>query len=956
MIRLLILFLIFCTSGARAQYFQQRVDVHLQVRLNDVQHSLTGQATFQYTNNSRDTLTFIWFHLWPNAYKNDRTALSEQLVQHNDTRFYFSKEADRGYINQLAFEVDGKAARTETHPQYIDVTQVLLPKPLLPGGTTVITTPFHVQLPLNVSRGGHVGNSYQITQWFPKPAVYDQQGWHPMPYLDQGEFYSEWGDYRVEITLPATYVVAATGELQTKSEKEWLISRSLQPNPPPVKPVKNPKPSVKSAPAKPKVDSTVSMPEKTLLFTQKQVHDFAWFADKRFVCRFDTVQLKDRTIETGLYYLPEFQADWGNAMTYIKRAVQLHSEWIGDYPYQTVSVVQGPLPFEGGMEYPTITLIAGLRDETSIDETIFHEIGHNWFQGILASNERQFPWMDEGMNAYYDNRYRAWKAERRRQLDKQSRKQFPSGHQPASSEKLLLETVLAQQWDQPINTSSADFTPENYTVIAYFKAAAWMEMGAERMGQPLFDQCMQAYYKGWQFKHPQPGDFQQVMEATSGLDLRAWFDELNQRGPLRPTVLKKKNKLTGFVNLAETDRYQYHAIAPAPGFNGYDGLQLGLTVHNYQLPLPKWRYWMSPMVGLKSGQLNGIGDLGRHWYFSSVQSNRSLQHLAVGLTGATFTADRYTPIDANTLNLRFYKIAPYLQLHWRNVDRPDRGQRFAVIRPFFLGEDQLRFSQEIVGGDTLEVVGKELVRTQLLQLKAGWENLRALYPFRVQAEATVAADFTRVGLTTHYFFNYAKTGQGLQVRAFVGGFFYHQPRTLQKQFELSRYHLNLTGPNGQEDYTYGNYFVKRNAFEGPGSQQIMMRDGGFKVRTDLLSSKVGKTDRWLASVNLSTTIPDAVNPLNLLPFRIPLRAYLDIGSFAEAWGDQAETGRVVYNAGLQVSLLRETLHIYMPLLYSPVFRDYINSTLTENTFWKKISFSIDIHDFRLKQVIPSIPF
>jgi hypothetical protein len=273
-----------------------------------------------------------------------------------------------------------------------------------------------------------------------------------------------------------------------------------------------------------------------------------------------------------------------------------------------------------------------------------------------------------------------------------------------------------------------------------------------------------------------------------------------------------------------------------------------------------------------------------------------------------------------------------------------------------MGEERLDFREEIIGGDTVDVVGKLQTQTQFLQLKFGWENLRALYPFRVQADATVAKDFTRVGVTTHYFFNYPKAGEGLRLRAFLGAFFYYQQPSITKQFELERYHLNLTGANGQEDYTYSNYFVERNAFEGLGSQQIMMRDGGFKVRTDLLSSKVGKTDRWLAAINLTTTIPDQINPLTLLPFRIPLRAFVDIGSFAESWDANAETGRILFDAGLQVSLFKESLHIYIPILYSPVFRDYINSTLTEQKFWKKISFSIDIHDFRLKQWIPAIPF
>lgn len=550
MIRTLLIFFLLLSGVVHAQYFQQKVDVDLRVRLNDQNHSLDGQATYLYTNQSPDTLRFIWFHLWPNAYKNDRTAMSEQMVQHNDNRFYFSKPGDKGYINQLAFEVNGVKANIEDHPRHIDIVQLILPQPLLPGATARITTPFHVQLPLNVSRGGHVGNSYQITQWFPKPAVYDRKGWHPMPYLDQGEFYSEFGDYTVSITLPQDYVVAATGVLNTESEIQWLQERAKQPLP-----AKDAKPqtkktgaavngktvqsgTVKSAADKGMIQPVIS--EKTLRFTQTNVHDFAWFADKNFQVQLDTIQVAGRIVHASLFYMPESYKYWQPAMQYITRAIHLHSEWIGAYPFETVSVVQGPLPFDGGMEYPTITLIAPLDDDNSVDEVIFHEVGHNWFQGILASNERAYPWMDEGMNSYYDQRYRKWKSEQRKQVAKQNRQAFPSSHVPASYEKLLLETVVNQQWDQPINTPSEAFTPENYSVIAYYKAAAWMEAGAEQLGQALFDQCMQNYFQSWKFKHPYPADFQASMEQSSGRSLQTWFDQLQQRGPIERINTKKK--------------------------------------------------------------------------------------------------------------------------------------------------------------------------------------------------------------------------------------------------------------------------------------------------------------------------------------------------------------------------------------------------------------------------------
>ena len=194
--------MIVSTSLAEKEYFQQHVSYEIDVQLNDSDHTLSAFEKILYTNNSPDTLTYIWFHIWPNAYKNDSTALAKQLLRLGSTRFHYSKEKDRGYIDSLDFSVNGLSANWEVHPEWIDVIKLQLPSPLLPSDSVIIETPFFVKLPKIFSRLGHSGKHYEITQWYPKPAVYDKDGWHPMPYLNMGEFYSEFGSFDVTITLP----------------------------------------------------------------------------------------------------------------------------------------------------------------------------------------------------------------------------------------------------------------------------------------------------------------------------------------------------------------------------------------------------------------------------------------------------------------------------------------------------------------------------------------------------------------------------------------------------------------------------------------------------------------------------------------------------------------------------------------------------------------------------------
>ncbi|MEI9944393.1 MAG: hypothetical protein WDN26_09265 [Chitinophagaceae bacterium] len=196
----------------------------------------------------------------------------------------------------------------------------------------------------------------------------------------------------------------------------------------------------------------------------------------------------------------------------------------------------------------------------------------------------------------------------------------------------------------------------------------------------------------------------------------------------------------------------------------------------------------------------------------------------------------------------------------------------------------------------------------------------------------------------------------MNVRLFAGKFFYSGSKTLTKQFSTDRYHLNLTGANGYEDYTYSDYFIGRNKFEGAASQQIMERDGGFKIRTNLLGDKIGKTDDWLIAINFSSSIPSKINPFSLLPFKIPLKVFADIGTYAEAWDRNANTNRFLFDAGIHIPLFKETINIYVPLIYSREFKDYVQSYLPKkNRFLRTISFSIDISNFSFRKFDRNIP-
>jgi len=517
-----LIFTAIVTVGAAQEgYWQQDLKYDMQVTLNDKTQSLTGKQTIQYKNNSPETLDFIWFHLWPNAYKNDSTALLKQ-IRNDLSRNEKLGAITYGSIDGLNFTVDGKAAKTEPHPnpEYIDIIKVLLPTPLKPGATASISTDFRVKLPSYFSRSGFADGQFMICQWYPKPAVFDKNGWHEFPYLDMGEFYSEYADYNVKITLPSDYVVGATGVLQDKEELERYKSIGRM--------------NAFGRNAPPKLYKSAKAGSKTLSYTAENVPDFAWFAEKGLVIQYDTIQLKDKTIDAFTYYHNQPATLWNNSIDYVKDAVHHYSRWIGPYQYPTVQAFEGPKNnSSGGMEYPMITLIT-CPDATReyLDGVIAHEVGHNWFMSMLGSNERAHTWQDEGLNTFYQFRYEAEKYHYNsiaRESIPEEIKKLPV---PEFQERIYF--ALSQMPMQSvIEQPAADFkTSEDYGLVSYIKTAIWMYLLEHQYGQEKVDKAFQDYFNTWKNKHPQPEDMKASFEKSLGTNLDRFFGLLKKQGSL----------------------------------------------------------------------------------------------------------------------------------------------------------------------------------------------------------------------------------------------------------------------------------------------------------------------------------------------------------------------------------------------------------------------------------------
>lgn len=511
-------------SFAQSNYWQQYIHYSIDAQLNDKESSITGSETIIYKNNSPETLSYIWFHIYPNAYKDESTALFQQIFN-DPSRKAKLKKYKGGFITNLAFTVNGNPVKTEAHPklQYIDVIKVLLNNPLQPGDSITIATLFKVQLPSYFSRSGFADGEFMACQWYPKPAVYDKDGWHEMPYLDMGEFYNDYASYKVNITVPSDYVVGATGVLQNGAEANSYktIGSYNAAN----RNDKDPKLYKPLAPEQIKI----------LSYHADSVPDFAWFAEKELIIEYDTIHLPSgKVTDAFTYYHKRKNTPWTSSIDFVKDAVHHYSSWIGEYAYPVVQAIEGPKNnSSGGMEYPMITLITSpdAKPET-LDGVIAHEIGHNWFMSMFGTNERDHAWMDEGLNSYYQFRYEAEKY----------RSNGVFGNKIPDEIKKLSEAtfqatvykVMMQIPIQPaIETTSASFkTSEDYGLTAYVKTAEWMYLLEQTIGIEKVDKAFQNYFNLWKFKHPQPSDMQAAFEQAINGGLANYFE-----------LLKKEDKL-----------------------------------------------------------------------------------------------------------------------------------------------------------------------------------------------------------------------------------------------------------------------------------------------------------------------------------------------------------------------------------------------------------------------------
>ena len=498
-------------SGAPgAKYWQNHADYAIKASLDTAAKTLTGSLRLRYTNNSRDTLRFIWMQVEQNAFR-DKSLNS--LIFPQDSRFGARGFEGGDVVDRLEQTLGGGKGRKVALKARIEgtVMKLDLAEPLAPGRVAVVDIGWHFLVPEHgADRMGREGPLYEMAQWYPRVNVYDDlRGWNTEPYLGQGEFYLEYGDYTVDITLPAGYTVASTGALTNAREvlTPTVISRLAQA-------AKSTTPvnivtlaDLKSGAARPR--STGMM---TWRFAAKNVRDVAWAASPEY--------LWDASSWNGViaqaYYRPAAIDPWKDAADQTRMSLDEYSTRWFKYPWPQMSAVEGPI---SGMEYPMLVMEAKSDDKYDLYNVVTHEIGHNWFPMIVGSNERVHMWQDEGFNTFINTF-----SEGRRYPEK--------GDQLARAlgERQQVEGAMKVGADVPVDVMPDRINPRLLGLAAYVKPSVGLSLlRQEIMGPAAFDDAFRTYIERWAYKHPTPADFYRTMEDVGGKRLdwfwREWFQE-----------------------------------------------------------------------------------------------------------------------------------------------------------------------------------------------------------------------------------------------------------------------------------------------------------------------------------------------------------------------------------------------------------------------------------------------
>lgn len=496
---LILNFIFLAFVSAQPDRWQQRVNYNINADVDVNANIIHGIQKLEYTNNSPDKLSKVYFHLYWNAFQpgSQMDVRSRELgkIITNGKLEWDSRVKDRisklspseiGYQKIKSLKMNGLEQILKFHGTILEVD---LSKAILPGSKVTFDIVFEAQVPLQIRRSGRdnaEGVRYSMSQWYPKLCEYDYEGWHTPQYIAR-EFYGVWGDYDVTIQIDKNYKIGGTGVLANAKEIGWGYD--------------SPGTSLKNT----------SAAKRAWHFVAKNVHDFVWAADPDYE---HIVKKKDEVTINVIYKKGDsaVQKSWEKVADAAYTVLPYIEKRFGKYAYPQYSFIQGG---DGGMEYPMATLIKGPGLGT-----VFHEWMHSWYQMMLGSNENQYPWMDEGFASFAAAEVHAYYNKETNQPN--DTQHLPLNHAGAYANYYYLHKM---NLEEPLTTNADHYnTNTAYGVNAYSKGEMLLEQLGYIVSDSIRDEILLEYYKLWRFKHPNPNDFFKVAQDISGIQL-GWYKQ-----------------------------------------------------------------------------------------------------------------------------------------------------------------------------------------------------------------------------------------------------------------------------------------------------------------------------------------------------------------------------------------------------------------------------------------------
>ena len=499
------------------KYWQNKADYKIDATLNDdTVPSINGNVVISYTNNSPQTLPFVWLQLDQNIYNLEGRGVAATAI--TGGRWANSKDFNGGYnIESVSVIEGGKEVKAD---YFITDTrmQIRLKNAIKPqGGNIQFKIKYSFKIPeYGTDRLGRLktknGWIYEIAQWYPRMSVYDNvYGWNTLPYLGQGEFYLEYGNFEYNVNVPGNHIVVGSGELQ--NPQEVLTAKQLAR-------WNQAKQSDKTVLLRSmsEVTDPTSRPSKKRLtwkFKCTRARDVAWATSEAFVWDAARINLPSGKKALAMSVYPVESANdtaWNRSTEYVKGAIEFYSNYTYEFTYPVATNVAGIV---GGMEYPGIVFCSSRSTKGSLWNVTSHEFGHNWYPMIVGSNERKYPWMDEGFNTF---------------INGLADKAFNKGEyvSPFASNRTFAARSMFRDSSEALLTIADVTQPRNLGYVAYNKPGLGLQLLREEiLGPDRFDSAFRFYTHAWAFKHPTPWDFFHAIENYSGETLdwfwRGWF-------------------------------------------------------------------------------------------------------------------------------------------------------------------------------------------------------------------------------------------------------------------------------------------------------------------------------------------------------------------------------------------------------------------------------------------------